>query len=402
MNDLHTYLSELCNDRLYQMILSNPREKDGVSKIKIRPVMVKQELMFQETCFQGTQVFHKNDTAGDLVSLVKRYMEEEFRQLEAWHMEGRLHVLVSKKGRTTIRFQPSKSEEKTLKPVIEHNREKRYILKEGIPVPFLIDLGVQTLEGKIVHARYDKFKQINRYLEFVEDILPTLQKKGTVHIIDFGCGKSYLTFALYYYLHELKGQDVAITGLDLKQDVIRRCNDLARSYGYEKLQFLHGDIAKYEGCEEVDMVVTLHACDTATDYALQKAMKWNAKVIFSVPCCQHEVNRQIQNDILEPVLKYGILKERMAAILTDAVRAEVLETAGYDTQILEFIDMEHTPKNLLIRAVKRTLSRQTSHMEHNEATGRSSQTATELSRMTQELHIHTTLQKLMEQENGNS
>ena len=398
MNDLHTYLSELCNDRLYQMILSNPREKNGVFKIKIRPVMVKQELSFQETRFQGTQVFHKNDTAEDLVSLVERYMEEEFRQLEAEHMEGRLHVLVSKKGRITLKFQPLKSEEKTWKPVMEHNREKRYILKEGIPVPFLIDLGVQTLEGKIVHARYDKFKQINRYLEFVEDILPTLQKKGTVHIIDFGCGKSYLTFALYYYLHELKGQDVAITGLDLKQDVIRRCNDLARSYGYEKLQFLHGDIAKYEGCEEVDMVVTLHACDTATDYALQKAMKWNAKVIFSVPCCQHEVNRQIQNDILEPVLKYGILKERMAAILTDAVRAEVLETAGYDTQILEFINMEHTPKNLLIRAVKRNSSKQAFNMQQEEAVGGKSQIEMELSRMTQELHIHTTLQKLMEQE----
>ena len=219
-----------------------------------------------------------------------------------------------------------------------------------------------------------------------------------MHIIDFGCGKSYLTFALYYYLHELKGQDVAITGLDLKQDVIRHCNDLARSYGYEKLQFLHGDTAKYEGCDEVDMVVTLHACDTATDYALQKAMKWNAKVIFSVPCCQHEVNRQIQNDILEPVLKYGILKERMAAILTDAVRAEVLETAGYDTQILEFIDMEHTPKNLLIRAVKKNLSKQTSNMQKNEAAGRRSQIETELFRMTQELHIHTTLQKLVEQE----
>lgn len=398
MNDLHTYLSELCNDRLYQMILSNPREKNGVFKIKIRPVMVKQELSFQETRFQGTQVFHKNDTAEDLVSLVERYMEEEFRQLEAEHMEGRLHVLVSKKGRTTLKFQPSKSRERTLKPVMEHNREKRYILKEGIPVPFLIDLGVQTPEGKIVHARYDKFKQINRYLEFVEDILPTLQKKGTVHIIDFGCGKSYLTFALYYYLHELKGQDVAITGLDLKQDVIRHCNELARSYGYEKLQFLHGDIAKYEGCDEVDMVVTLHACDTATDYALQKAMKWNAKVIFSVPCCQHEVNRQIRNDILEPVLKYGILKERMAAILTDAVRAEVLETAGYDTQILEFINMEHTPKNLLIRAVKRNSSKQAFNMQQEEAVGGKAQIETELSRMTQELHIHTTLQKLMEQE----
>lgn len=398
MNDLHTYLSELCNERLYQMILSNPREKDGISRIKIRPVMVKQELMFQETCFQGTQVFHKNYQAGDMVSLVERYMEDKFRQLEAWHMEGRLHVLVSKKGRTTIKFKATESEEKTLKPVMEHNSEKHYILKEGIPVPFLIDLGVQTPEGKIVHARYDKFKQINRYLEFVEDILPTLQKKGTVHIIDFGCGKSYLTFALYYYLHELKGQDVAITGLDLKQDVIRHCNDLARSYGYEKLQFLHGNIAKYEGCDEVDMVVTLHACDTATDYALQKAMKWNAKVIFSVPCCQHEVNRQIQNDILEPVLKYGILKERMAAIITDAVRAETLEMAGYDTQILEFIDMEHTPKNLLIRAVKRNPSEQTLNIQQSKAAERRSQIETGLSRMTQELHIHTTLHKLMEQE----
>ncbi len=204
MNDLHTYLSELCNERFYQMILSNPREKDGISRIKIRPVMVKQELMFQETCFQGTQVFHKNYQAGDMVSLVERYMEDKFRQLEAWHMEGRLHVLVSKKGRTTIKFKATESGEKTLKPVMEHNREKHYILKEGIPVPFLIDLGVQTPEGKIVHARYDKFKQINRYLEFVEDILPTLQKKGTVHIIDFGCGKSYLTFALYIICMSLR------------------------------------------------------------------------------------------------------------------------------------------------------------------------------------------------------
>ena len=180
--------------------------------------------------------------------------------------------------------------------------------------------------------------------------------------------------------------------------MIRHCNGLARSYGYEKLQFLHGDIAKYEGCDEVDMVVTLHACDTATDYALQKAMKWNAKVIFSVPCCQHEVNRQIQNDILEPVLKYGILKERMAAIITDAVRAETLEMAGYDTQILEFIDMEHTPKNLLIRAVKRNPSEQTLNIQQSKAAERRSQIETGLSRMTQELHIHTTLHKLMEQE----
>ena len=406
MNDLHTYLSKICNDRLYQIILSNPRSKDEVTKVKIRPVMMKQELMFQETSFRGTQVFHKNYEAPEMIGRIEQYMSEEFRQLEAEHMEGKLHVLVSKKGRTTIKYQPLQEKDRVLKPVMTHNREKQYILKEGIPVPFLVDLGVQTADGKIVHARYDKFRQINRYLEFVEDILPTLQKKGTIHIIDFGCGKSYLTFALYYYLHELKGKDVAITGLDLKQDVIRHCNELARNYGYEKLQFLHGDIAQYEDRDEVDMVVTLHACDTATDYALAKAVKWNAKVIFSVPCCQHEVNRQIHNDILEPVLKYGILKERMSAIITDAVRAESLEAAGYDTQILEFIDMEHTPKNLLIRAAKRCTVEMGSGSRKKNGTPETTEPESEsdnkemkqLVRMTEELGIHTTLQKLMEQE----
>lgn len=170
-----------------------------------------------------------------------------------------------------------------------------------------------TEEGKIVHARYDKFRQINRFLEFVEDILPRLPKDREVTILDFGCGKSYLTFAIYYYLKELNGFDVRIIGLDLKEDVIEECNQLAEKYGYEKLTFLTGDIASYTGANEVDMVVTLHACDTATDYALEKAVQWNAKVILSVPCCQHELNRQIHCEALEPVLKYGILKERLAA-----------------------------------------------------------------------------------------
>ena len=229
---------------------------------------------------------------------------------------------------------------------------KQYILKEGVPVPFLIDLGVMSAQGKIVHARYDKFRQINRFLEFIEDVLPRLSREREVTILDFGCGKSYLTFAMYYYLRELKGYDVNIIGLDLKMDVIEKCNSLALRYGYEKLHFYHGDIADYEGVSSVDMVVTLHACDTATDYALAKAVEWGAEVILSVPCCQHEVNKQIKNEMLEPVLRYGILKERMSALITDAVRANLLESKGYDTQILEFIDMEHTPKNLLIRAVK--------------------------------------------------
>ena len=233
-----------------------------------------------------------------------------------------------------------------------HNRVKRYILPQGTPVPFLVDLGVMTGEGRVHEAAYDKYRQINRFLEFIEDILPKLPKDRELTIVDFGCGKSYLTFAMYYFLRELRGYQVKIVGLDLKADVIEHCGRLAEKYGYDGLQFLQGDIAGYEGLDRVDMVVTLHACDTATDFALAKAVQWNAQVILSVPCCQHELNRKIKNDLLSPVLKYGILKERMSALLTDGIRAELLESKGYSVQILEFIDMEHTPKNLLIRAVR--------------------------------------------------
>lgn len=236
---------------------------------------------------------------------------------------------------------------------MSHNRKKRYILEEGRPVPFLVDLGVQTKEGKVITSRYDKFRQINRFLEFIEDIWPLLPKDRPVHIIDFGCGKSYLTFAMYYYLHELKGLTLEVTGLDLKKDVIVHCNELAKKYHYEGLSFLHGDIADYTGTDSADMVVTLHACDTATDYALYKAMKWHAGVILSVPCCQHEVNKQIACEPLEGALKYGLIKERLSALFTDALRADLLEENGYDTQVLEFIDMEHTPKKILLRAVRR-------------------------------------------------
>lgn len=224
-------------------------------------------------------------------------------------------------------------------------------------VPFLQDLGVMTQDGKIVHTRFDKFRQINRFLEFIEDILPQLDRGRELTILDFGCGKSYLTFAMYYYLHELKKYDIRIIGLDLKSEVIRHCNELAEKYRYEKLQFLEGDIADYEGVNRVDMVVTLHACNTATDYALAKAVGWNAKVILSVPCCQHEINEQFEAgetpEVLAAVMEYGLLRERFAALVTDGLRAKYLESEGYETQVLEFIDMEHTPKNILLRAVRR-------------------------------------------------
>lgn len=395
MNEqLRALLQDTVDGGLYQMILSNPRKRgeDFPFKVKIRPVMIKEVLLFQETVYQGTKVFHENCDGSSLIDRIEERLTQEFRQCEVEHKTCRAVVLVSKKGRMTVSrkqtvqnvmVQPE--EERRLQ--MSHNRVKRYILEGGIPVPFLIDLGVQTGDGKIVRARYDKFRQINRFLEFIEDILPTLPKEETVRILDFGCGKSYLTFAMYYYLHCLKEYDVEITGLDLKEDVIDNCNQLAAKYGYEKLHFCKGNIADYKMKDSVDMVVTLHACDTATDYALEKAVRWNAKIIMSVPCCQHEVNRQIQNKELASVLQYGIIKERMSALITDAVRAQLLEAQGYDTNILEFIDMEHTPKNLLIRAVRRPCGEQ----------GKKPEKMMEVVQLAQYLQIEPTLLALLGQ-----
>ena len=334
---------------LAKIILSNPRDKEGIRKVEIRPVLLKGTLVFQASAYSQKQVQHYNLSADGVYEQVTSWMEN-MKQLEALHPAGRVHVLVSKKGKITVKH--SRSGCPVPASDLSHNRKKKYILDPSVRVGFLEDLGVQTAEGKIVQARYDKFRQLNRFLEFIEDIVPELPGDRELVLIDFGCGKSYLTFAMYYYLHELRGLDVRIIGLDLKKEVIENCRKLAEKYGYEKLEFLVGDIADYRGVDRVDMVVTLHACDTATDYALYKAVSWGAKVILSVPCCQHELNGQIKSALLEPVLKYGLLKERMSALLTDAVRANLLENAGYQVQVLEFIDMEHTPKNILIRAVQ--------------------------------------------------
>lgn len=357
MSDLQSLFTDCLNETLIRVILSNPSSKDGVIKICARPVLKNKSLLFQIEEYTKTQVFHKNLTAGDAGSYLTGKLSSdassqtaEFKNALVETKSFTANVLVSKKGTITIKNKMNTST-KQPKISLSHNRKKKYILEEGIPVPFLIDLGVMTQNGSIVNAHYDKFRQINRFLEYIEDILPSLPTGRELRILDFGCGKSYLTFAIYYYLKVLKGYPVLITGLDLKEDVIRHCNELAVKYGYDKLEFLCGDIAYYDGCSQVDMVVTLHACDTATDYALAKAVGWGAKVILSVPCCQHELNKQMKNDLLSPVLHYGILKERMAALMTDGLRAQILEANGYRTQILEFIDMAHTPKNLLIRAV---------------------------------------------------
>lgn len=357
MSDLQSLFTDCLNETLIRVILSNPSSKDGVIKIYARPMLKNKSLLFQIEEYTKTQVFHKNLTAGDAGSYLTGKLSSDtssqtasFKNALVETKSFTANVLVSKKGTITIKKKMNASPKQT-KISLSHNRKKKYILEEGIPVPFLIDLGVMTQNGNIINAHYDKFRQINRFLEYIEDILPSLPTGRELRILDFGCGKSYLTFAIYYYLKVLKGYPVRITGLDLKEDVIRHCNELAVKYGYDKLEFLCGDIAYYDGCSQVDMVVTLHACDTATDYALAKAVGWGAKVILSVPCCQHELNKQMKNDLLSPVLHYGILKERMAALMTDGLRAQILEANGYRTQILEFIDMAHTPKNLLIRAV---------------------------------------------------
>lgn len=361
MTELKEFLEKNIDNDFRRILISNARKKEGTSKMQVRPVLVREQVCYQVTRTEGTKEIHKNFQKEDLIRYLCQEMTENFRQLQ---LEGRCvqgTVLVSKKGRMSIKtknIQKQGKNKEEFPAMLSHNRTKKYLLQEGIPVPWLIDLGVMSPDGKVKHSKYDKFKQLNRFLEFIRDILPKLPRDREIRIIDFGCGKSYLTFAMYYYLKVLNNYDIKVTGLDLKTDVIETCSRLAEKYGYDKLEFLQGDIASYEGADQVDMVVTLHACDTATDYALAKAVKWNASVILSVPCCQHELNRQVFNETLAPVLEYGILKERFAAILIDGLRAQMLTTAGYDTQILEFIDMEHTPKNLLIRAVKNQQAKQ--------------------------------------------
>lgn len=357
MDELRTLLGAYIqnNEMILSATASNPRNREKVSKIRLRPIHIKNTLYYQAERFVGTKVFHQNIEPLQIPDFFTEAMEADFRQLELETTRHKVIALVSKKGKISIKESGiNRAGDSIVLSNFAHNREKNYILPQEEPVPFLVALGVQTAEGKVVRAKYDKFRQINRYLEFVRDILPSLPNDGrTLRIVDFGCGKSYLTFGLYYYLKVMQNYDISVIGLDLKQDVIEKCQALADKLGYNGLKFLVGDIGSYNGTEEADMVVTLHACDTATDYALAKAVKWNAKVILSVPCCQHELNRQISCAALEPVLQYGIIKERMAALITDALRANLLEEQGYDTQLLEFIDMEHTPKNILIRAVKR-------------------------------------------------
>ena len=383
----------ILNIDLVQIVYSNSSNKDVCQKVKVRPILIKDALNFQASEYRGQKVFHENFTEDTILSYLTEGVQRDvtFRQIVAETKTETITMLISKKGTVTIKRKKNAVPKK--EAVLTHNRTKQYILPEGTAVPFLVDLGVMTKEGKIVQSKYDKYRQINRFLEFIEDVLPSLPKEEPVTILDFGCGKSYLTFAMYYYLKILKGYEVKIVGLDLKKDVIETCNRLAKKYGYDEMQFLEGDIASYSGVSKIDMVVTLHACDTATDYALYKAINWGAKVILSVPCCQHEVNKQMKNTPLELLFQDGLIKERSAALFTDAIRANLLEEWGYKTQILEFIDMTHTPKNILIRAVKET---DKPKKQHKKIT-KKGQSELSLTQILDYFNIHPTLYRLLEE-----
>lgn len=327
------------------------RRKPGeteYSKVTIKPAMLKQRLHYQFTYYYSNKVTHENILAEQWPEQMMKLFEETFRQGLLCTEAADYQVLISKKYKVSILTKsPSKKPGSLL-----HNRRKEYILEEGRPVPFLVALGIMTPEGKVLAKKYDKFRQINRFLEMVQDVIPHLPEDRPLTIVDFGCGKSYLTFALYHYLTVEQRRQLKVVGLDLKADVIEYCSMLADKLEYHDLRFLVGDIAEYDELSKVDMVVTLHACDTATDAALEKAVRWGASVILSVPCCQHELFGQVESKVMEPLLAHGILKERFSALATDAIRAKLLDILGYKTQLLEFIDMEHTPKNILIRAVK--------------------------------------------------
>lgn len=361
---------DVLNGQPNKVILSNLADKaHSYKKIVIQKIALKNRLIYQIERFTDKQAFHENVEMAQLTDAVLECFPSIYKQMNIFNDSVQYDYKVTKKGKLLVNrhhLQKKTMQEQDVSvnkritiegtPLPAHNRKKNYLLKEGTVIPPLVDLGIFTKEGKVVRTMYDKYKQINRFLELVEDVVKDYPNRD-MHIIDFGCGKSYLTFILYYYLVEIKGYQVHMTGLDLKEDVIRKCNETAKKYGYENLHFEVGDVNGYKTDAPIDMVVTLHACDTATDYALYNAIQWNAGIILSVPCCQHEVNAQVQSEDLSLLTKYGIVKERMSALMTDAIRANVLEYCGYKTQLLEFIDIAHSPKNILIRAVKGNVSK---------------------------------------------
>lgn len=352
MSDLEKYLHEMIADDVLKIIISHPHRKSEEYK---KIVVEKKNNCYQIAKYTEKQVFHENIKTEQVAKRCSELIADRFKQINGLSVKKEHILLVSKKGICNYKVKNNASELAKKEVASDgHNRKKNYILQEGTSIAPLIDMGIFTKDGKVVSSMYDKYKQINRFIEILDDEI-SKQKLTHINVIDFGCGKSYLTFIVYYYLTEVINISVDMVGLDLKADVIKKCNDAAKKYGYEHLKFEVGDINGYQTPFAVDMVMTLHACDTATDFALYNAVKWDAKMIFSVPCCQHELNGQMKPENLGILSRYGIIKERFSALATDAIRGNLLEYCGYKTQLLEFVDLDHTPKNILIRAIKKPM-----------------------------------------------
>ncbi|MBZ9636316.1 class I SAM-dependent methyltransferase [Clostridium sp. FP1] len=353
MKELINAIHKIMQQEIIKLVISNKMNVD-VPYNKITFVLKENDAKqyYQIEKSTDKQVFHENIDMDILEEKLLEYVSSNYKQVDAWSNAATFELKISKKGKVHLGMKKSDNVKLVNK---EHNKEKNYILKEGMIIEPLIDLGIFTKEGRVVNSKYDKYKQINRFVEIIDDEIKNNDFKELT-ILDFGCGKSYLTFVLYYYFVQIKKINVKMIGLDLKEDVIEKCNDIAKKYNYENLHFELGDINGFKYNNKVDMVITLHACDTATDYALYNAIKWDSKMIFSVPCCQHEINSQIRTESLSILTKYGIVQERISALMTDSVRANLLECVGYKTQLLEFIDISHSPKNILIRASKANIS----------------------------------------------
>lgn len=369
MNELRDLLEDIFDSEnlkhTYKIVLANVRKKSvPYKKCILRPTLIKSELMVQVEKHTENKVLHENLMPETAIDYVYHLLESDFKQMNVQAQNHDIEVLAAKIDKPRIRIAKFVDEpedrgitgkkEKGL-PKLQHNRKKNYVLEEGKPIDFLVKLGVMTKDGQVIPKHYSKFRQINKYLEIVKSVMEGMEsarENRTIKIVDFGCGKSYLTFGLYYYLHEIEKQDVSIIGLDLKKDVIKFCNDLTESLGYENLRFRVGNIADYQD-NDVDMVVSLHACDTATDYALANAAGWGARVILAVPCCQHELFNQISEPLHRGLYKHGILKDKFTEILTNGLRGLKLEACGYEVDMVEFTGMEHTAKNVMIRAIKK-------------------------------------------------
>ncbi len=363
-------------------------------KIKIKIKNSADGISYYAEMFTKTQAFHKHFSENELEDFLLQNEGKSFKNCIKITETEEITSLANKKGEIRVFTKPIRNKVQTdvtssqntanLKYFATPQRQKKYILEEGKPVPFLVLLGIMNTDGKVISSKYDKFRQINRFLEFIKDITPELLKskksendggRNPVRIVDFGCGKSYLTFAIHYYFTEIKQIPCSIEGLDLKEDVISYCNEIVHKLNLKNIIFRTGNIENYSEEENPDLIITLHACDTATDYALKYAVEKNAKAILSVPCCQHQINQQLdknksllQENVMEPLLKWGIIKERFSALVTDALRGEWLEKQGYNVQMLEFIDMEHTPKNLMIRAVKKSASKPATKPQNTQET----------------------------------